>query len=227
MPLLLLTALTVCAQTKQWARQDSISLKYILNGNEELKLNLEAVKQIDFGGLQGSPGISTDKAWMAPDETLPSSLNPLEEKPKVVLTLFPFTNVKFNRDAVTQKKFKVTKNTWLGEDGVFQKMDIGVVYGNWAKKPTDGGVRKSLEEIEATGIRYRMFGERANNTAFGRWEPAEGGPFKGLDLMTPFTKDFWDVKGKKRRARTLEVLSTYGDSTAVGLPDYLKKAPVR
>ncbi|MDR0891420.1 MAG: DUF4858 domain-containing protein [Mediterranea sp.] len=36
-----------------------------------------------------------------------------------------------------------------------------------------------------------------------------------VDLMAPFEKQFWDRKGKKRRARTLEVLSQYGDSTTV------------
>lgn len=229
----MLTALTVCAQSKQWTLQDSIYLKQILNGNGELKLNPEAVKKIDFGGLVGSPGISTEKSWMAPDETLPSSLPDQEEKSKVILTLFPFTNAKFNRDALTQKKFKVTKNTWRGSGSVFANMYIGTVYSNWAKKPMDGGERKSLEEIEATGLRYNMLGERANNMAVGQWQgksatfgksayaPMTGGIGFTGDFMAPFTKDFWDVKGKKRRARTLEVLQSYGDSTTAIFPDYL------
>jgi hypothetical protein len=36
-----------------------------------------------------------------------------------------------------------------------------------------------------------------------------------MDFMAVFTRDFWDVKGRKRRARTLEVLKAYGDSTAI------------
>ena len=37
----------------------------------------------------------------------------------------------------------------------------------------------------------------------------------GYSLMAIFTRDFWDRKGKRRRARTLEVLRTYGDSITV------------
>ncbi|MDR0939848.1 MAG: DUF4858 domain-containing protein [Mediterranea sp.] len=37
----------------------------------------------------------------------------------------------------------------------------------------------------------------------------------GTDLMAIFTKEFWDKKGRERRKRTMEALSTYGDSTTV------------
>ena len=40
----------------------------------------------------------------------------------------------------------------------------------------------------------------------------------GFNFMYVFTKDFWDKKGRERRARTLEVLKTYGDSTTVLIP---------
>ena len=40
--------------------------------------------------------------------------------------------------------------------------------------------------------------------------------------MTPFTREFWNFKGRRRRARTLEVLKAYGDSTTV-----LIKHPVK
>jgi hypothetical protein len=39
----------------------------------------------------------------------------------------------------------------------------------------------------------------------------------GHDFSTVFTRDFWDRKGRLRRARTLLVLSQYGDSTTVAL----------
>lgn len=42
-----------------------------------------------------------------------------------------------------------------------------------------------------------------------------GGAIGGLDLMAAFTKDFWSKKRREARDRTLEVLSTYGDSTTV------------
>lgn len=37
----------------------------------------------------------------------------------------------------------------------------------------------------------------------------------GMDLMKPFTREFWDFKGRKRRLRTLEVLRAYGDSVTI------------
>ena len=39
----------------------------------------------------------------------------------------------------------------------------------------------------------------------------------GMDLMTPFTREFWSFRAKKTRARTLEVLRTYGDSLTAGI----------
>ena len=43
----------------------------------------------------------------------------------------------------------------------------------------------------------------------------KNGTIGGLDLMAVFTKDFWNKTGRDNRARTLEVLRTYGDSTTV------------
>ena len=57
--------------------------------------------------------------------------------------------------------------------------------------------------------------ERANNMAVGSWQGASGGLGFSGDFMAPFTKEFWNVKGRKRRARTLEVLRAYGDSITV------------
>ena len=68
----------------------------------------------------------------------------------------------------------------------------------------------NIEQIEATGLRY-MVTERANNMAVGSWRSVGGGGIAG-DFMRPFTKDFWNRKAARRRARTLEVLRTYGDS---------------
>ena len=51
--------------------------------------------------------------------------------------------------------------------------------------------------------------------AVGSWQGASGGLGFSGDFMAPFTKEFWNVKGRKRRARTLEVLKAYGDSITV------------
>ena len=72
--------LSVCLVTslihaQEWTKKDSLNLHDLLHGNGEIKLNPEAVKQIDFdSGILGAPQISTDKNWMLPDETLPSAL---------------------------------------------------------------------------------------------------------------------------------------------------------
>ena len=97
-----------------------------------------------------------------------------------------------------------------------------------AKKATDKGTRHSLEQIEATGLRYNPVAERANNMAVGAWKFTPGSTnlgnsnvythlsgfgVGGLDFNAVFTREFWDKSIDKRRARTLEVLSQYGDST--------------
>lgn len=215
---LCLMPLLVYAQ--EWTAQDSLRLKKLLESDRELNLNPEAVKQIDFGNAAGTPRMSTEKSWMLPDESLPQAL----PKPKVVLTLMPYTaNTRFNWDPVYQKKIRVNKNTWRGDP--FHELRHQRSYSNWAHNPMAGGVRKSLEEIRASGVRFMQMGERANgmlvnSVVMGNGIPLNssgvtinGGAIGGLDLMSVFTKDFWDRKGNARRARTLEVLKAYGDST--------------
>ena len=125
----------------------------------------------------------------------------------------PYTaNTKYNWDPIYQKKIKVDKDTWRGDE--FYALKILMIPTNWAKHPFDAGPRETVEQIEATGLRYRVT-ERANNMAVGGWQGASGGGISGLDLMTPFTREFWNFKGRKRRARTLEVLKAYGDSITV------------
>jgi hypothetical protein len=137
-----------------------------------------------------------------------------------VLTLRPYTaNTKYNWDPVYQKKITVNKNTWRSSP--FYELTKLKIYTNWAKRPLDAGPRESVEQIEATGLRY-MVTERANNMAVGGWRGVGGGGISG-DFMAPFTKDFWNIKGRKRRARTLEVLKTYGDSISVRRNDAIIK----
>ena len=200
----------------QWTAKDSVNLQRILNGKEDIKLNMDAVKQIDFNSSPTVPKMSKERPGLRLDETLPQVL----EKKKVVLTLRPYTaNTKYNWDPIYQKKIKVDKDTWRGDE--FYALKILMIPTNWAKHPFDAGPRETVEQIEATGLRYRVT-ERANNMAVGGWQGASGGGISGLDLMVPFTREFWNFKGRKRRARTLEVLKAYGDSTTV-----LIKQPVK
>ena len=159
--LLLVVVLSVCAQN--WTPQDSLRLRRLLDGEGEIKLNPEVLKEMGVQEPLGKQQISMEKRWLDFNTTLPEILR---------------------------------------------------IYSDWAKTPFEKGVRKSMDEIEATGMRYRMT-ERANNMAVGSWQGASGGLGFSGDFMAPFTKEFWNVKGRKRRARTLEVLRAYGDSITV------------
>lgn len=118
------------------------------------------------------------------------------------------------------------KNTWRGDP--FYEIRQQRSYTNWARNPMAKGIRKSLEEIQASGVRFRQLSERANGMMVnsvvtdspiplfgGSGVYINGGTIGGLDLMAVFTKNFWDKKGRDRRERTLEVLRAYGDSTTV------------
>ena len=214
--LLLVVVLPVCAQN--WTPQDSLRLRRLLGGEGEIKLNPEVLKEMGVQEPLGKQQMSLERQWLDFNTTLPEIPN--TPKKKVILTLRPYTaNTKYNWDPVYQKKIKIDKNTWRGDP--FYELKMLRIYSDWAKTPLEKGIRKSIDEIEATGLRYRVT-ERANNMAVGSWQGASGGSGFSGDFMTPFTKEFWNVKGRKRRARTLEVLRAYGDSTTV-----LIKEPVK
>lgn len=207
----LLFAVALPLYAQNWTPQDSLRLRRLLDGEGEMKLNPEVLKEMGVPQTIGTPKMSTEKRWTDFNTILPEI--PHTPKKKVVLTLRPYTaTTKYNWDPVYQRKIKVDKNTWRGDP--FYELKALRAYTDWAKKPFDKGLRQSVEQIEATGLRYRTT-ERANNMAVGSWQGATGGGIGGLDFMTPFTKEFWNFKGRKRRARTLEVLRTYGDSTTL------------
>lgn len=206
----------------QWTVKDSLNLQRMLGGKEEIKLNLDAVKKIDFSKPMGAPSASKDKPGLRVDETLPNVLN----KKKIVLTLHPYNaHTKYNWDPIYQQKIKIDADTW--------RMDLTtIIPTNWAKNPMDKGIRSSLEEIRASGVQQHLLGERANGMMVTSYSMApsntiklgkkgatlNGGTIGGLDLMTIFTKEFWDKSGRNRRSRTLQVLKSYGDSTTIFIP---------
>lgn len=203
---------------QEWTPQDSLHLRRFLSGEGEVRLNPDVLKEIGIDSPLGSPKEDMNKSWLEFDSSLP--VMPQMPEKKVVLTLRPYTaNTKYNWDPVYQKKITVNKNTWRSSP--FYELTKLKIYTNWAKRPLDAGPRESVEQIEATGLRY-MVTERANNMAVGSWRGVGGGGISG-DFMAPFTKDFWNIKGRKRRACTLEVLKTYGDSISVRRNDAIIK----
>ena len=158
---LCLTALFAYSQV--WTAQDSLHLKKLLESDQELHLNMDAVKSIDFGTAVGTPRMSEEKSWMMPDESLPEAL----PKPKVMLTLMPYkANTRYNWDPVYQKKIRVNKNTWRGDS--FYELRRQRFYTN------------------------RTRNRKANEIRIGENVSVCGGTISGLDLMAAFTKEFWN-----------------------------------
>ncbi|NDV59806.1 DUF4858 domain-containing protein [Bacteroides sp. 519] len=215
----------------QWSPKDSLNLRRILDGDGEIKLNPNAVKQIDFGSFVGTPLMSTDKPALQYDTSLPYA----PKKADIVLTTQPYTALtKFNYDPIYKRKIKVGPNTWRNDTlprAIYLRR-----YTNWADHPFAKGNRQSLEEIEASGLRYNPIGERANNQPVGTWRPVPGASrvtthmsgftVGGLDFNAVFTREFWDKSIERRRNRTLEVLKNYGDSTTVLYNEEIRKTKI-
>lgn len=211
---LLICLLIPMAHSQEWTQKDSVNLSRMLKNDGEMKLNQEAVRQIDFGSdAIGTPMMSTEKNWLLPDESLPSTLpNTLPLDKRQMLSLHPYKpNTPFDWDPVYQKKIKVGKDTWRGDP--FYQIKTFREYTNTSKAPLRVVVRTqpSLTEIEAMNLQYKPLFGQANGAM-----PGVG--IGGFDFMHVFTKDFWDKKGRDRRARTLEVLKAYGDSATVLIP---------
>lgn len=207
----------------QWSKKDSLDLRRVLNTDGEIKLNPNVIKDIDFGTFAGEQMSVDESPALNYDVTLPKVF---PDKKEIRLSLRPYTaRTKYNYDPINQKKIDVRSDTW--KYGERFCMQIVLIPSNWAKSPVDPGIRKSLEEIEATGIRYNPLANRVNNMAVGEWRKADGSSMSGSvfsgDLMTPFTKEFWDKKGRKRRERTLEVLRNYGDSITTDIKEEIKR----
>lgn len=197
--LLCLAVLPLYAQN--WTQEDSLRLHRLLKQEGEIELNPHALEELSRAF--GSPQATQEKPWLEVDETLPAIDG------KIKLTLFPYTaNTPYNWDPVRQRKIDVDENTWRGDP--FYELKTLTVYSNWAKSPLDAGPRESLEQIEATGLRYVPVGQMGSHTVYG-WSSV-GRP-SGYSLIPE--KGFWKVKARKRRARTLEALRAYADSTRI------------
>ena len=219
---IVLTGLLVTAvlplYAQNWTPQDSLQLRRFLEQKGEVELNPEALHALGVEVPEASLQPFTEKSWLDFNTELP--LSPEEKPKKVVLTLHPYApHTPYDWDPIHQRKIKIDKNTWRG---AFYDLKTRKYPSNWAKNPLDAGPRNSWEQIEASGLRYVVM-ERAHNRATGGWRPVAGGgngggqsgggaSVGGLDLMTPFTRDFWNFRGRKARKRTLEVLRAYGDS---------------
>lgn len=105
----LLTGLTglLCAQN--WTPEDSLRLQRLLEGDGEIKLNPQALKELEHNF--GQPRASEEKSWLEFDETLP--YQPTEKEKKARLVLRPYTGyTPYNWDPIRQCKIDIDKPTW-------------------------------------------------------------------------------------------------------------------
>lgn len=138
----LLCAVAFPFYAQNWTPQDSLRLRQLLNGEGEVKLNQEVFKELEKSGSFGTPKAVVNKSWMDFNNSMP--IMPKVPEKKVVLTLHPYTaNTKYNWDPVYQKKIKINKDTWRGDE--FYALKILKIPTNWAKHPFDAGPdRKSV-----------------------------------------------------------------------------------
>ena len=94
---ILIGLMSIQASKAQLSKRDSIRLKQMLEGDEEIKINPEAIKNIQFNfapKLEESrkPRMAEDKPWMDFDQNLPKTFNDTTRwrKPKFI-RLLPYT----------------------------------------------------------------------------------------------------------------------------------------
>lgn len=102
----------------QLSKRDSIHLKQLLEGNEEIKLNQEAVKNIHFNFAPDindmrKPKMSEEKPWMEFNKSLPKNFNDTVQwqKPQYI-RLLPYTIfTRLGEDPVNDIIIKTRKDT--------------------------------------------------------------------------------------------------------------------
>ena len=116
---ILLCILSLSASRAQLTKRDSIRLKQLLEGQEEIKINPEAVKNIRFNfapkveDMKGKPMMSEDKPWMKFDQSLPKNFNDTTrwQKPKYHRML-PYTvYTRWNEDPMAGRYVVLKEDT--------------------------------------------------------------------------------------------------------------------
>lgn len=179
--LLLLLSATLTAHAQRTVK-DSLKLDRILKSKEEPELNMDAVKQIDFGGGRGMPRRSSGKTWLQPDETLP--------KVKFVLP-----------DSVELDS--LNGNILGGRLLPSLAMPSLRRIAGYPDQPDQE--ERIKKENKRLGIKLPP----PDGISLGNGIRVKGNNISGLDLMHVFTKKFWFRKKEKQRATTRAVLKSY------------------
>lgn len=147
----------------QWTKQDSIHLQQLLQGDEEIRVNTEALKHIHFNQFPNNtdksfkPIIADEKPWLNIIETIPLSFTDTttQRKPKYI-RLLPYTIwTRWNEDPLA------TNVSQLNEE---QKMNIKF---NFDSKPPIGGGLITIT-FDANKILYENLTKRGRTLKHNR-----------------------------------------------------------
>lgn len=115
---ILFCILGILASKAQLSKRDSIRLKQLLEGDEEIKLNPEAVKNIQFNFARDinemrKPKMSEEKPWMEFNKSLPKNFNDtVQWRKSKYIRLLPYTIfTQLGEDPVNDKIIKTHKDT--------------------------------------------------------------------------------------------------------------------
>lgn len=159
----------------QWTKEDSLRLKKSLKEGEELKLNKEAVRQIDLNAGAANPRVYEEKRWMRFDESLPRVIS---------------------SSAVVESDTLYDKRRITGGKLPLQMLEV--------YKPVYAHLPLDTLKI---AMEFKL--PPPEGISLGNGVRVNGGTFSGLDLLQVFTREFWQFRKKRMRARTMGVLEEY------------------
>lgn len=128
---ILFCSICILTAQAQWNKQDSIRLQELLNGNGELKINIEAVKSIHFDfkpekdKLKGTPLLSEEKPWMKFIKELPKNFGDTTRWVRpTYIRLSPYTPyTRWNEDPISPMLSQAEKDS-LRHIQMFWKLNV-------------------------------------------------------------------------------------------------------
>jgi len=160
----------------------------MLESDEEIILNKNAINSISLDPLSSMFGPITHKNHLEFDNTLPAVYEEEEVEAPVRLSLRVYSSkTKYNYDPVNQKKIDVGRKVY----------------------------RVNFASLTREGMPATTYGA-LNNTRFMMMNGTVNGSIScNFDKIV--SKRFWQFRAKKNTKRTLEILEQYSDSAQIWL----------